>query len=257
MIKHMDSFRDKHLRGICKDDYVYKYIPFKYLKAMLQSRTLRINKVSTWEDPYENFFLKSDFNTFSPFYKQYISFDTQNLIDRTYGQSWTFLEESDAMWRIYSNVKDLDFIAIRLKIKVNNLFNIVYTNNNCMLTTSIGKIDYKTDEEIKQWLDRKDNAGITPNFHKYVEDCLFIKREPFSHEKEVRIIICNGTSGTAKDFLEFDIKDLSIFEEFVIEPRLEQDCVELITHRIEKLGIDRSKIRKSKLYDFQPTKLTI
>ena len=253
----MDSFRDKHLRGICKDDYVYKYIPFKYLKAMLQSRTLRINKVLTWEDPYENFFLKSDFDTFSPFYKQYISVDTQNLIDRIYGQSWTSLEESDAMWRIYSNVKDLDFIAIRLKIKVDNLFDIVYTHDNCMTTTSIGSVNYKTDKEINQWLDNiKDNPDIIPDFHKYVEDCLLIKRKPFSHEEEVRIIICNEND-TAKDFLKFDIKDLSVFEEFVIEPRLEQDCVGLITRRIEELGIDRSKIRKSKLYDFQPTKLTI
>ena len=251
-------FRDRKLKGICKDDYVYKYIPLKYLKAMLESKKLRINKVSTWEDPYENFFLKSDFNTFFPFYKQYISVDTQNLIDRIYGQSWTSLEESDAMWRIYSNMKDLDFIAIRLKIKVDNLFDIVYTHDNCMTTTSIGRVNYKTDKEINQWLDNiKDNPDKIPDFHKYAEDCLLIKRKPFSHEKEVRIIICNGTSGTVKDFLEFDIKDLSIFEEFVIEPRLEQDCVELITHRIEKLGIDRSKIRKSKLYDFQPTKLTI
>ena len=178
----MDSFRDKHLRGICKDEYVYKYIPFKYLKAMLESKKLRINKISTWEDPYENFFLKSDFDSFSPFYNQNIPVDTQDLIDRIYGQSWTSLEESDAMWRIYSNVKDLDLIAIRLKIKVNNLFNIVCTNNNCMLTTNIGKVNYKTDEEIKQWLDKKDNASITLNFHKYVEDCLFIKREPFCHE---------------------------------------------------------------------------
>jgi hypothetical protein len=251
-------FRDRELKGICKDDYVYKYIPLKYLKAMLESKKLRINKVSTWEDPYENFFSKSNFYAFSPFYKQYISVDTQNLIDRTYGQSWTFLEESDAMWRIYSNVKDLDLIAIRLKIKVDDLFDIVYTHDNCMATTSIGRVNYKTDKEINQWLDNiKDNTDIISDFHKYVKDCLLIKRKPFSHEEEVRIIICNGTSGTAEDFLEFDIKDLSVFEEFVIDPRLEQNCVGLITQRIEKLGIDRSKIRKSKLYDFQPTKLTI
>ena len=251
-------FRDRELKGICKDDYVYKYIPLKYLKAMLESKKLRINKVSTWEDPYENFFSKSNFYAFSPFYKQYISVDTQNLIDRTYGQSWTFLEESDAMWRIYSNVKDLDLIAIRLKIKVDDLFDIVYTHDNCMATTSIGRVNYKTDKEINQWLDNiKDNTDIISDFHKYVKDCLLIKRKPFSHEEEVRIIICNGTSGTAEDFLEFDIKDLSVFEECVIDPRLEQNCVGLITQRIEKLGIDRSKIRKSKLYDFQPTKLTI
>jgi hypothetical protein len=250
-------FRDKHLRGICKDDYVYKYIPFKYLKAMLQSRTLRINKVLTWEDPYENFFLKSDFYTFSSFYDQNIPVDTQNIIEKIYGQSWTFLEESDSMWRIYSNVKDLDFIAIRLKIKVDDLLNIVYTDDDCMATTNIGKVDYKTDEEIKQWFNDIDKDNIISDFNKHVEDCLLIKRKPFSHEEEVRIIICNGTSGTAKDFLEFNIKDLSIFEEFVIDPRLEQDCVKLITHRIEKLGINKSKIRKSKLYDFQPTKLTI
>ena len=40
------------------DAPIYKYIPFKYLKLMIQNSSLYFGKVSSWEDVYENWFLK-------------------------------------------------------------------------------------------------------------------------------------------------------------------------------------------------------
>ena len=40
---------------------IFKYIPLKYLIKMLDDDTLYVNKVATWDDVYENFFLKQRF----------------------------------------------------------------------------------------------------------------------------------------------------------------------------------------------------
>ena len=40
------------------DTPIYKYIPFKYLKLMIQNSSLYFGSVSSWEDVYENWFLK-------------------------------------------------------------------------------------------------------------------------------------------------------------------------------------------------------
>lgn len=90
-------------------------------------------------------------------------------------------------------------VVSKIKVKVGNLFNIVYTSNECMATTSIDCVKYKTDEEISNWMQSLKNIGS--NFPKYAEQCLFIKRKPFEHESEVRIIISKDTQKTAESFI--------------------------------------------------------
>ena len=250
-----EYFRRKKMNGLNGQDYVYKYIPLKYLILLVENKELRIDKVSKWEDPYENFFLKSNFYTYASFYKQNIQVHTDDIINRTYGQSWTMREESDAMWRIYSNKGDIENIAIRVKIKIDNLFNIVYTSDECMATTSIGPVNYKTDDEITYWMQGLNN--IDSEFPNFAEQSLFIKRIPFAHEEEVRIIISKATQTPAEEFLSYDIPDLNVIEDFILDPRLNEEDEEQITQKLEDIGVDRHKIKKSSLYEFTPVDLKI
>lgn len=250
-----EYFRRKKMNGLNGQDYVYKYIPLKYLILLVENKELRIDKVSKWEDPYENFFLKSNFYTYASFYKQNIQVHTDDIINRTYGQSWTMREESDAMWRIYSNKGDIENIAIRVKIKIDNLFNIVYTSDECMATTSIGPVNYKTDDEITHWMQGLNN--IDSEFPNFAEQSLFIKRMPFAHEEEVRIIISKDTQTPAEEFLSYDIPDLNVIEDFILDPRLNEEDEEQITQKLEDIGVDRHKIKKSSLYEFTPVDLKI
>ena len=250
-----EYFRRKKMNGLNGQDYVYKYIPLKYLILLVENKELRIDKVSKWEDPYENFFLKSNFYTYASFYKQNIQVHTDDIINRTYGQSWTMREESDAMWRIYSNKGDIENIDIRVKIKIDNLFNIVYTSDECMATTSIGPVNYKTDDEITHWMQGLNN--IDSEFPNFAEQSLFIKRIPFAHEEEVRIIISKDTQTPAEEFLSYDIPDLNVIEDFILDPRLNEEDEEQITQKLEDIGVDRHKIKKSSLYEFTPVDLKI
>lgn len=113
-----EEYRRKKMNGLNGQDYVYKYIKLKHLIPLVENKKLRIDKVSEWDDPYENFFLKSYFYTYASFYERIVQVSTDEIRNRTYGQSWTMIEESDAMWRIYSNKDDIENIAVKVKIKV-------------------------------------------------------------------------------------------------------------------------------------------
>ena len=87
------------------DTPIYKYIPFKYLKLMIQKSNLYFGRVSSWEDVYENWFLKEQMVLSSGEKGR-----ATDLIQGVFGQSWTLQEESDAMWRIYQNRPNLFFM---------------------------------------------------------------------------------------------------------------------------------------------------
>ena len=100
-----EYFKQKNvLNGLDLDKPIYKYIPLKYVLEMFKTKKLYISKVKSWEDTYENFFLKQEFRVFGKILK------ADHIADQIYGQSWTLLNESDAMWRIYSNIKKITMI---------------------------------------------------------------------------------------------------------------------------------------------------
>lgn len=252
-------FRTQKMRGINPDSYVYKYIRLEYLLSMLKNKKLRVDKVSTWEDPYENFFMKEDFYTYAPFYKKNIPVSTEEISKRLYGQSWTLKEESDAMWRIYSSKEGgIEKKAVKVKVNVDSLFDLVYTGDHCMATTSIGKIQYKTANEIEEWRNNLDKKYPPIDFHKFSEECLFMKRDSFQHEEEVRIIISEDTDKPVKDFLEFDIPNIEIFEEFILDPRLiNQEDINKAIQLISDCGVEKGLIKRSILYDFVPKSIKL
>lgn len=257
-MEEFEFYRKKRMNNLDGQAYVYKYIPLKYLLSMLKNKKLRIDKITTWEDPYENFFLKEEFYTYVPFHKRDVPISTEEISKRIYGQSWTLKEESDAMWRIYSNInQEIDDIAVKLKIKVDDLFNLVYTNNSCMATTSIGSVQYKSKDEFdvsRNGLVK--NASIT-DFTNLIQSCLYIKRDSFSHEEEVRIIVSNDTDTEKLDFLEYNIPNQNVFTELVLDPRVTEEQEKNILKKLKRVGISKEIVRKSDLYVFTPLKVRI
>ena len=256
-----ECYKTRRMRGLNPDTYVYKYIRLEYLLSMLRNKKLRVDKVSKWKDPYENFFVKEEFCTYNSFYQRDITISTEEISKRIYGQSWTLKEESDAMWRIYSIYSEdkkfnLDEMAIKIKVQVRNLFDLVYTEDSCMATTSIGEVQYKTTKEIEEWRNNLRCAKI--DFLKFSEECLFMKRDSFQHEEEVRIIISECTEKIAQEFLEFEIPNIGIFEEYILDPRLNnQEDIDNVVKLISECGVEKSLISRSSLYDFFPKKIKL
>lgn len=239
-----EYFKQKNvLNGLDLDKPIYKYIPLKYVLDMFKTKKLYMSKVKSWEDTYENFFLKQEFRVFDKMLK------ADHIADQIYGQSWTLLNESDAMWRIYSNIKKTNEVAIKVKTTSRKLFDTIYTDDACMATTSIGRGEYYYKTELIRWLKNLNLKGADV-FGKHVVPSLYMKRKPFSHELEVRpIVFLDHDAGAG---LLYDIDPFTLFDEFVIDPRLDKgNATKVMTKLLKAVG-DPQKVKQSSLYTFKP-----
>lgn len=235
--------------GLDLNTPIYKYIPLKYVITMLCNKKLHVKKVKSWDDPYENFLLKQKF-----LYGDKYIIATDDVTNAIYGMSWTSLSESDAMWRIYStNLNNLNDIAIKIKTTAQKLFEAVYISEDCSSTTSIGSVEYKKIEDITKWMETL-NISTVDDIGKNIVPSLYMKRIPFSHEKEVRIII-NKVEDLG-DYIEYDITPESMFDEFVIDPRVDNNNFNKIINCLTPY-IMPCKISRSSLYGFTPSEIQI
>ena len=261
------------MHGLNLDTPIYKYLPLRYIPFLLQGKLI-VGKVKEWEDVYENFLFKQEFTTPTGD----ITITAQNLIENNFGQSWTDADETDAMWRIYSDVSKcrnqkepkgclcsvlsslrcnqedtLANVAVRVRTTARKLFDTVYTSDQCMASTYIGYVQYMEQDEITQWL-----VNLQPrvsDLQRKMAESLFIKRTEFSHEREVRIIMSFGSEDkrikVSKIFYKMNPEDF--IEEILIDPRLiGTEYGEAVKLRLVKEGAAESKIRMSKLYEFKP-----
>lgn len=232
------------------DTPIYKYMPLKYLIALLQSEKLYVGKVLKWEDVYENFWFRLHFVSSNG-----TSLSAENLIKNNFGQSWTYADETDAMWRIYSQLdfEDLDNVAVRIKTTARKLFDAVFVNQDCMATTYIGSVKYLTLKEMNSWISNM-KLNIN-NLSRYMAESLFIKRTEFLHESEVRIMItlgCNDPKVNDPN-LSFSVDPRVFLEEYLIDPRLiNTPYADDTKDRLVSCGVDKSKIKVSELYHSQP-----
>lgn len=144
------------------NQYLYRYISFETFVGMIQKQALTFVLPEIWEDPKENdgfFSFLTGLN--DPLEKALF----MAIYQKTFAQSWSLLEESDAMWRIYSYNKR----AIRIKI--------LWENAVQLPGVDVLPVTY-SDQPISF-----DGGDIRP----YLAS-LSLKRLAFKHEEEVRLI---------------------------------------------------------------------
>lgn len=235
------------------DTPIYKYIPFKYLKLMIQNSNLYFGKVSSWEDVYENWFLKEQMVL--PTGEKG---DAMDLIPGVFGQSWTLQEESDAMWRIYSKLDRtqhdyLDDTAVRIKTTARKLYNVIYANDEDFYTSYIGAVKYLSQDDFLKMQDSLSPLNPLDLSEVFVKS-YFFKRAPFEHEKEVRPILIYSPKheNFGKDGVSFDIDFDNLIDEMVTDPRLIPDEYRTVRGQLIGLGAKSDKVRNSELYNIPP-----
>lgn len=235
------------------DAPIYKYIPFKYLKLMIQNSNLYFGKVSSWEDVYENWFLKEQMVL--PTGEKG---SAKELIPGVFGQSWTLQEESDAMWRIYSKLDRtlhdyLDDTAVRIKTTARKLYNVIYANDEDFYTSYIGAVKYLSQNDFLKMQDSLSPLNPLDLSEVFVKS-YFFKRAPFEHEKEVRPILIYSPKheNFGKDGVSFDIDFDNLIDEMVTDPRLTPDEYRTVRGQLIGLGAKSDKVRNSELYNIPP-----
>ena len=143
-------------------------------------------KPRLWDDPFENFFLRS--RVAGPQGEQ---ISIESLAEDWYGQCWTLNEDTDAMWRIYSHCED----GIKVRTTIRKLFDSFYDGSDKFadLKFLIGKVHYWKESKIVDFMrsvrfyDDVARGGQATAFAKL----LCVKREAFDHEHEVRLLFRN------------------------------------------------------------------
>ena len=204
------------------DEFLYRYINFETLVGMIQEKALTFVLPELWEDPYEGKplldFLIEKKNT----YERII---LTLIYQKTFGQCWTTLSESDAMWRIYS----YNNRAVRIKVskdKISKLKNI-----------DIVPVTY-SDEPFEASGDNKQT------FIKL----LSYKRLAFEHEKEVRLI--HHYKFLSDDDLEKHIKAFMVISEH-------EQMVDLIENLFPGLEMEEQVRRICEMTNYGKYKQTV
>jgi hypothetical protein len=214
------------------DTKLYRYMNVEAFMSFVEAKQIHLTNVNLWDDKWEVILSKiptvdEEGKPNPPLYSfyQYI-----------FGQCWSLVQESDAMWRIYSPSRTGVQIASSVeKFKLIGGINRSY----------IGKVVYF--ETVSDLLEKTSS-------HKSPFDEALFKRIAFEHEREVRFL-------THGDFLNrIDPKlthislpvDPSIFIESVtIDPRADDWHVDTIVRYCERIGLDVKPV-KSSLYESDP-----
>ncbi len=169
------------------DSPVYRIMPINRLFDMLENQRLILPLIKTWEDVYENFFLKSKFKD-----NNGEIFSIEDQLEEYYGQCWSFTQDSDALWRIYSQDKQ----SIRIKSTFRKIYNLMNSRRTILCEngigliqdTFIGKVIYLPTFDMQEKMQGNGTLNINNSPMDLIVESLFLKRKEFFHENEVRII---------------------------------------------------------------------
>jgi len=232
---------------------IYQILPIRYLKCLIKTKKLRFgNIIKSWEDPYELFF-----------YKQNIFFENSNHqelwinnVRHHYGQCWSSLRDSDAMWRIYSSDKR----SVRIRTTFGRMMDVIYQVEGIVgLAAIFGKVQYVDKEDIIKWLKLTEQEGWGHIIRKF-GDSLFLKRKEFIHESEYRFVLdewteFDGEKRPVRTHYDLDIDPFKLIDEIAIDPRLTPTEVATISTSINKYVDNKIPIIQSDLYKFDPVTL--
>lgn len=166
---------------------LYRFIAFNRLEDLIIRKSTCLTQVKSWEDTYEGFHVRDIIrNTLKANYPQIADRMLDALIDHIhqcmYAQCWATIEESDALWRIYSPDKK----GVRISVNREKLIGFLKTQipplthgrvSYCSHKEVVGRINHELREQLQQGV----ALGVL------LDKAFFYKRLAFSHEYEFRV----------------------------------------------------------------------
>jgi hypothetical protein len=219
---------------------IYRVFGIDRLYEIFSSFQNTLVRPKLWDDPFENFILEQAIRA-----SEHQNADI-TIRDGYYGQCWSTLKESDAMWRIYSPDKN----GVKVKATAKKLFDSLcnspeVTEEKCF----IGKVDYMEDNELRANLEDPDWLNLELVNTRSQANSFLFKRVEFMHEAEIRLLYCSGVRFEKTDNLfHYRINPHELFDEIVFDPRLPEAEYEKHKYRLEGDVMYPNLITQSTLY---------
>ena len=229
-----------NLDTLKKDRYVYRITTINRVKELFSSGLNTLVKPRKWDDPFENFILRSRVRLKSGEVVQY------NLHEAMYGQCWTFHKASDAMWRIYAPDKN----GIRLRSRV-DLLGYWLAKAHPKLAEAqcrIGRVRYLRAQELEQVANATfddDGIGLDELFAS-----LLVKRKAFEHERELRLLYfeLGEEAADQNELYNYPVDPHAMIDQMMLDPRLSGDEAESLKREIRSATGFQGDIKRSLLY---------
>jgi len=223
-----------------RDRHIYRIISLSRMFKMFSSSANVFVKPNKWEDPFENFILRSR-----------IRFPSGEIYshgnrDGIYGQCWTLQSASDAMWRIYSPKGD----AVRIRTTPRRLArSIIQSPVVRPHTVRVGKVSYLSQAALTRFA--RGAFKTSEDSYTAMGRTLLVKRLAFKHEREVRALIFATAGDEAKgasDLLKCQVDPHALIDQVMLDPRYSAENAESVRKQILRQTNFRGEILKSLLY---------
>jgi len=233
--------------GLFEEEFdlpIYRIYRLDRFEQLLKTNTDVLVNPSRWADPFENFFLsRTAVQDISG------SIRLENLASDWYGQCWSFYEETDAMWRIYSpTTQRIEHTGVKVKSSIRRVFeNLVrFESPAPYLQFFTGRVVYMEQHEIAKLMHDLtfQSIALGGQGEKFAQ-LLCVKRTAFRHENEMRLLFQDiqpnrGVNG----LLTFPLDANALFDEVILDPRLKDGDVGTVTADLVASGC-KLPIRRS------------
>lgn len=220
-----------------KESYIYRIIKVEHLYALFeQCHNVLVNPMK-WEDPFENFILKSSVRL--PTGEERV----WQYHNSFFGQCWTLHKASDAMWRIYSSGS---CECVRIRTTVRTLASSLWKacGSDACDQAYIGRVSYLYNRAFIRFAN---NALHLPLKVCDLAHTLLVKRPAFRHEKEIRLL-ANINNRTESDLFHYRVSPHELIDQLMVDPRLKPREAKSFIEAIRKRTGFSGDIKRSLLY---------
>ncbi|NVN97585.1 hypothetical protein HXX01_05185 [Candidatus Nomurabacteria bacterium] len=216
--------------------YIYRIISFDHLVEWFETKKLPLLSPSKWEDPFEKFLMEAIFPS-----KEILKYEK----GRMYGLCFSLDGISDALWRIYSHNQ----FGIRIKTTADLLSRAISTAPTLVNgRTYIGKVNYCGSDKLKEHARTIKNILEKTLDTKSVAETMLLKRTPFQHEKEIRVLHLTDDNNQRDDLLYFDIDPHTVIKTILLDPRATDQRVKALTRLFRDIYKFTGSIKQSETY---------
>ncbi|MBX3678046.1 MAG: hypothetical protein KF853_13595 [Rhodocyclaceae bacterium] len=216
--------------------YLFRILSFDYLVEWFETNKLPLLSPSLWEDPFEKALMKSVFP------------DDQQLEyqkGRMYGLCFSLDGISDALWRIYSPSQH----GVRIKTTASQLAHVMSNSPELAAgQTYIGQVEYVGTKALMTHAQDIRSRLVATGDTSAVAETMLLKRQPFRHEREVRVLHLAKDSGTEQDLLYFEADPHTVIKSILIDPRAPEHRVRALTRHFMKLCGFNGRVAQSETY---------
>jgi hypothetical protein len=208
---------------------IFRIFPLCRFKESLRDKELVLVPPQNWEDPFEQLPERSIITDTRTSHWSQISL----VLKPAYGQCWSMNQDSDTLWRAYSRVlKDPHTNrntcpgaeGVQVRTTARKLLSVLVHwspfdhRHSCFL----GRVQYMPDSAIEQYIANKVGLAGNRAFESSPArtKLLFLKRLPFRHEQEIRLVYVEQRNVSRQDLIHVPIDPSDLFEEVTFDPRL-------------------------------------